>query len=175
MNGSRPSPGAPVATAHDDYGDTVLPLRCRRALVGTSTANDRTPSHRAPLPVSLGSLSGARETGSTPKVLEMDHPLVAALALGDEQRPFGDLDVGQAQAEHFAAPQPPSTMAKTMARSRWVRKTPTSASTSPGERIFATCGAPTQRHRLDSTATPASGEPLRHRVRLTDVSPRATR
>jgi len=72
----------------------------------------------------------------------------------------------QSQSEHFAASQPASTMAKTMARSRWVRSAPTSASTSPATGSSAVCGGPEPTAPSGHDRRAGGGESFRHRVRL---------
>ena len=92
------------------------PARCRAPRMITST-----PSALSPVPrlgpfraTNTRSVDAVRGTLCSQVVAHLgeervrdgDDPLAPALALGDEQRALGDLDVTEAQAEHLAAPEP---------------------------------------------------------------------
>ncbi len=95
------------------------------------------------------------------------HPLVATLSLGDEHRTFGDLDVGQPETEHLAAPQTAEHHGEDHGPIPMGAHRPDQCVDLAGrENLRQRPGHPHQRHRQDPTTTPAGGQPLRHRVCL---------
>ena len=104
------------------------------------------------------------------------HPLVAALALGDEQRALADLDVGQAQSEDLAAAQAAEDHGKDHGPVPVGAQRTDQGVDVAGERIFG-------RVRGTRTSGTVRTRPPRRRVESpfgtgfvsTGVSPRATR
>jgi hypothetical protein len=94
-------------------------------------------------------------------------PLVAALALGDEQRALGDLDVGESQPEHLAAPQTAEHHGEDHGPVPvGAHRTDQCVDFGRARGSWAACGAPAPAAPSDPTTTSAGGQPLRHRVRL---------
>ena len=95
------------------------------------------------------------------------HPLVAALALGDEHRPFGHLDVRQPQSEHLTTAQAAQHHGEDHGPVPvGAHRTDQRVDVAGRQDLRQRARHPHQGHRPDPTTTPAGREPLRHRVRL---------
>ncbi len=107
------------------------------------------------------------------RVRDRDHPLMAALALGDEQRTVRHPDVLEPQPEDLAAPQPAQQHRQDH---RPVPVRPQRVEERPdllrGEDPRQRPGHPDQGHMPAAAAEAAVHQPARHRVRLhTSVTP----